>query len=496
MELIAIEDANGQFKIAIDSNVFIALEEVGTASDQHSNEAAGFFSLATMLGARVVVTDATSKEILQAPGEKRRIRLEQLKKYVVLRPIPTPRDLAERAGFPVQRSVNDEMDLEILASLAVGAANWLVTQDASLRKRAKRAGYESIFSLAEVIETLKSYVYKPASTSDVDTLLGYQISLEAPIFNTLKNDYPEFCMWWREKVLHRDVVILGTTDNPEALAVLKIETDHPYGLQERVLKICTSITNEAFQGSRRGELLLKATIDYARLNSCKCVYVEVLPNKAWLLSWLTGFGFLRLQGATTVRDERVMAKNLAPPLDTKSLSPLEHNIAFGPGSLIVETVHIVPIKPHFASRLFPETEKQTPLFPRIDPCGNSIRKAYLCHAATRRVQPGDVLLFLRTGRNTAVTAVGVVEKCLISTIPEEIIAFVGNRTVYSASEIKELCQDGQTLSIRFRFDRALSPPWTKTWLHEAKVLSGTAQSIGQVREEGTNWVRHQLSASF
>jgi hypothetical protein len=144
--------------------------------------------------------------------------------------------------------------------------------------------------------------------------------------------------------------------------------------------------------------------------------------------------------------------------------------------------------------LFPEAEEQRTLFPRGDACGNAIRKAYLCNAPTRKVQPGDMLLFLRTGLESgaAATAAGVTEATMVSTDPDDIIAFVGNRTVYTARDVRSLCRKGEVLAIRFRFDRALSPSWTRTTLRNAKVLEGSAQSIFQVNTEGVQWIRQQL----
>ena len=52
--------------ILIDSNIFIALEEVGVSNDAHSLESAQFASLATRFGARIVVSAGTRNDILQA----------------------------------------------------------------------------------------------------------------------------------------------------------------------------------------------------------------------------------------------------------------------------------------------------------------------------------------------------------------------------------------------------------------------------------------------
>lgn len=482
--------------ILIDSNIFIALESLGISPDAHSHDSAKFNRLASQLGARITVAAATREDILRAPKERQNARLEQLSRYFVLDPVPRDQELARRAGFSEPLRLNNEVDLDILGALEAGAADWLVTQDVSLRKRARRAGLGNrVLSLPEVLETLSALVSKPSLLPSVATIVGYQIDTDAPIFDSLKLDYPEFIQWWRDRVAkeHRDVLVLGSHSSPEGIAVLKLETDMPHGLQGKVLKICTFKTDGAYQGTKRGELLLSAAIDYARRNGCKRTYLEVLPSKESLLHWLVEFGFVLIKDAVTQRGEHVVMKELVPPTESPQLSALEYNIAYGPGALRPEAVHLVPIQPQFHRRLFPTAEAQLPLFPRSEPCGNAIRKAYLCNAHTRTLEPGDAVIFIRTGGKSMATAVGVVESTQISREPHQIMAFVGNRTVYSFDEMIKLCQNRETLAIRFRLDRIITPSWSIIDLQSAGVLRSAPRSIQKVRERGTEWLRQQLA---
>ena len=278
------------------------------------------------------------------------------------------------------------------------------------------------------------------------------------------------------------------------MAVLKPEDDHPHGLPVGVLKICTFKVSDDFQGTKRGELLLKAVIDYARRNGREHLYVEVMPDAVALLGWLDDFGFRALSGASTPRDEVALVKDLAPLSSATPLSPLAHNIAYGPGSVLVERAHVVPIKDDWHHWLLPEADRQQDLFPGIDPCGNAIRKAYLCRANTGLVQPGNLLLFLRTGSGKAhITSVGVVEDILRSQEPAAVVRFVGSRTVYTATEIAGQCSRGPVLAIRFRLDRVLAQPWTAEAVRSHNVMNGTAQTIARVPKEGVLWLRKQLA---
>ena len=483
--------------IVVDSNVFIALEDLGYSNEQLSLYAAEFSRLASELGATIAISSATRADLAKASPEKRTLRETQLLRYFVIESVPQHSGLLALRGSLGSISTNDEADLGVLSTLASGAADWLVTEDVRLRKLATRAGYGgSVYSLAGVIETLSAYVPHQIASPTVTTVKGYELDVQTEFFGSIKNDYPDFEIWWQEKVAkgHRDVLVLGSPKNPEGVAVMKIELDIPHGLKGKILKTCMFKTSEMHQGVRRGELLLMASIEYGRRNACDAMYMEVLERKQGFISWLDDFGF-REVAAHTARGEVVLAKHLTPTPSPIGYAPLEHNIAYGPGSVRIEAAHLVPIQPQFHKRLFPDAETQYQMFPRTEACGNAIRKAYLCNASSRQIQAGHCLIFLRTRGTTQATAIGVAESTLASQSAEEIVAFVGNRTVYSIDEIRELCEKTEVLAVQFRWDRVLDPPWPKAELERANVLRGNVQSIQRVPQEGLQWIRSRLEES-
>ncbi|RJS72177.1 hypothetical protein CW714_04890 [Methanophagales archaeon] len=55
------------------------------------------------------------------------------------------------------------------------------------------------------------------------------------------------------------------------------------------------------------------------------------------------------------------------------------------------------------------------------------------------MKEGDILLFYRSRDVKGITSIGIVEKVYENiTNPDEIISYVGKRSVYSQSEIKEV----------------------------------------------------------
>ncbi|MCK5213152.1 MAG: hypothetical protein KAQ74_04445, partial [Dehalococcoidia bacterium] len=108
--------------------------------------------------------------------------------------------------------------------------------------------------------------------------------------------------------------------------------------------------------------------------------------------------------------------------------------------------------------------------------GNTIRKAYVCHARSGRIRPGDVLLFYVSHRK-AITTLGTVERVHKDVASaEEILAFAGSRTVYSRPELDDLAESA-CLIILFLHHFHLPTPPTLRKLVTKDILAGAPQSI-------------------
>lgn len=482
--------------LLIDSNVFIALEDHGTDEGHvHGSGAAELVRLASKLGYQLKISHGTVSDLGEAKADLRARRQRALEKFEVLEPAPISPEA--RSAFPATLSVNDAADLEVLSTFATGVATWLVSEDRRLRGRAVQAQIDNVLSLDEAVELLRSLNDPvPISIPAVSEVTAHTVDLTAGIFTSLRDDYADFNAWWRKVVAEqRSVLVLGKAASPEGLAVLKPEPDCQYPLGTGTIKLCTFKVDEAFQfqGGKRGELLLKAVIERARTDQAEAIYVEVLPQKVELLDWLEQFGFNALTGVTAANGQLVLAKRLSPLPDADLLAPLEHAVAYGPGSIRLLKAFAVPIRAEWHRRLLPEAEDQPSLFAGHEACGNAIRKAYLSKSRITRLRPGDGLLFVRTGDGASrITTVGVIEETLRSPAPEEIVPYVGRRTVYTKAEIEQMCQVGQVLAIRFRLDRVVDDPPLFSELVAAGGLGGPAQTLSQIRKEGMAWVHQRL----
>ncbi len=495
-----------RLRFLLDSNVFIAVEPYSGELEQNLELGVRLLRLANEQRHLLCVAPATRDDLLEGKdAARRRQRLAELGKFHLLAEAPVTADLRERAGDSGP-GTNDERDLRLLAELDSGAVTYLVTDDARLRRRAARAGLgDRTLSLPDAVTLLAGF--EPTELTPpprVSTVPCYSLNPEDKIFDGLRSDYPEFDDWFakvRQEIETRRCFVIEEEGAYAAVALLKLEDDCEYAIEEPVVKISTFKVSEDHSGVKYGELLLKAILHSLTTTNSASLYVEVLPSHPEVLDFLAAFGFLD-QGYRSVRGEYVVTKSLRPPAEETDRSDLDHHVLFGPPALLArQRIFAVPIKPRWHDQLFPEQappqqSAQLALFGSAEtqthPWGNAIRKAYLCNAATNQVVAGDVLLFYQSEDQTF-SAVGIVEDVLRSSEAVEVMQFVGRRTVYTGSEITEMARRARgVLAIRFRQDRFLEPPITLADMQLAGALRSWPQSITSLRPQGMAWMRDLL----
>ncbi|QIK74708.1 GNAT family N-acetyltransferase [Nocardioides piscis] len=499
-----------RLRLLLDSNVVIAAEPYSGFLEPGMRSGARLLRLANEQGHLVCVARATQDEILGAKDPaKRSQRLAELEKFHLLEEVPIPDVLVELAGESAE-GTNDHRDLRIIAALYAGAATHLVSDDYRLRRRAERAGLaERVMALEDAVALVAQFepteVPPPPRVSKPAT---YTLRTDDPIFDSLRADYnaADFDAWFakvRAESETRSCYLIDEGDRHAALAILKPEPDCEYELAQPVVKICTFKVSAEHPDVKFGELLLKAILMDAAESTTATMYVEVLPSHPEVLGFLENFGFVDT-GETNARGELVLAKSLIPYGAADELLPdLDFHIRYGPPALRCrQQVFVIPIEPRWHDQLFPEKaperrSEQLELFatgtPVTQPWGNALRKAYLCNSPTSQIKPGDVLLFYRSRDEQSISAVGIVEETLRSADPDEVVRFVGRRTVYSPQEITWMARSVRgILALRFRQDRFQEPPWTYEELRAAQVLRGRPQSITKLDGARAEWVRERL----
>lgn len=484
-------------RFLIDTNVLISSEP--GRHDEVEAETASSLALASAVSGehRLMVHPTVSDEIAHdRDAERRRLRQVVRSRYPTLEHPPEIQSEIEVAlGAPPPGS-HDWFDHLLLACVVGDAVHGLITQDSGILRKARRLGVED--RVHTVVDALAMLTHladgAPAFVPSVDQRPMHTLDLSDGFFDSLRRDYDGFDSWFREKA--RDGREALVVDGPEGrlagICIVKGDDDE-IGVGGRVAKVSTFKVADEFKGSRYGELLLK-TLFRSVEGSHDAIWLTVFDRHAELMALLDAFGFLHHDDHG---GERRYLKRLRPTSGARSsMTPLEYHVTFGPPAVavVVGQTLITPIQPHFHASLFPDApgEQLTLLPPR--PHGNALRKAYLCRASIRTAEPGATILFYRSDDLQAVTTIGVLEQSLVAEDPDEIIEFVGSRTVYSAEEVRAMTEHGSVLVLLFRQDRFLEPPISLHELVEVGAVSRAPQTTINVRPEGIPWLTARLGA--
>lgn len=504
-----------EMSFLIDSNVVIAAEPFNGQLEELQPVIGTIMRIAAENGHKVVVHPATRDDLKETvDSAHRKQNLAAFGKYPVLDEVPVPQHVLD--VFPSPLSPNDERDARILASLDAGAVHFLITNDRKLRKRAIRLGHEpAVLRPFEAAEQLAAWHPEaPPPPPSVEQIKTYALDVSQPIFDSLRKAYVDFDGWIgkvkKESSKRRAWVIRDPRGVYEAVAIVKLRDAHPVTPGGDAIKLATFKVADAAAGRRLGELLLKAVLRWADEEPGRPseIFVEADTGQDRLRDFLSDFGFARVATKPGKPDEQVWLKALDPPTGS-DLDGLAHHIAFGPPAVRAgQPIFVIPIIPKWYEDLFPDAEifglfGAVPLAgsdPEPKAHGNAIRKAYLCRSPTNTIPEGSTLLFYRsqggiTG-DGAIVAVGVSERSHKSLDPLKTIELSFKRTVYSAPDVADLHQDGKAvLTILFRHDRFVDPPWPVALLKAHSVVSSWPQSVTRVNnQEGIAWVEKQLSA--
>jgi hypothetical protein len=315
--------------------------------------------------------------------------------------------------------------------------------------------------------------------------------LNSDFFESLREAYPSFDSWFRDKaregkrawVAWKEPVVLGaiciyTQQDDQTI------TEDGLTLHGRALKLSTFKVSPSARGRKIGELFLKAAFRFATFNRLENVFIHGdLDRHHFLFEMLEDFGFSNVgkHPGSIGRDAVYLKRHpISPPVD--NIEPFEYLRRFFPhfrhDSAICK--FIIPIRPEYHSILFPDYEaKQRNLFRPSNTAGNAIKLAYLCHAPTKHMKPGELLLFYRSGDEKAITSLGIVERYETLQGADLIAGLVRRRTVYSMREIEAMIKK-PTRVMLFRLIKHFERPFSQPWLEANSVLKGPPQSITKI----------------
>jgi ribosomal protein S18 acetylase RimI-like enzyme len=476
-----------QLTLLLDTNVLIPLQDSYAAL---SENLASFHRLALIGGHQLRYHPASITDFERDTDLDRRARsLQHIRRYPALdQPAKCPWNTP-------QTSPNDACDNEILYALECDAAHALITEDKGLLTKARVRGLGNRTYNIQTAEDWLRRLHEPHDVSlpNIDDVPLHSLTPELPdaFFDSLREGYAGFNDWFRKKArenrkawVYRDEAgVLG------AICVYVVQTDEKITddsakLDGKALKLCTFKVGQEVRGRKIGELFLKAAFRYGTENACENIFIHADVDKHnYLVNLLIDFGF---EDHGAYGTDRVFVKRhpITAP-DDAGMPPLEYIQRFYPHYQTGAHVQkfLVPIQQGYHRILFPDYDAvQSLLFVAGGSIGNAIKLAYLCHAASMKIRPGDVLLFYRTEDEQAITSLGVVDQFAVLDDASKIAALVSRRTVYSIKEIESMASR-PTKVILFRLVKHLAKSVSYKQLQNDGVVTGPIQSITSISDE-------------
>ncbi len=337
--------------------------------------------------------------------QRKKVVLSKLKGYPLIEsPLKPTEDFLSLVR--TSHSSNELNDNEILFAIQKNAANFLITEDYGLQKKAIRANLEDrVLPIDSALDYFKSlYARKEVRHTLLKEDFVRNLDIEDSFFDSLKEDYgdTDFRNWFgKVSIQGRKCWVYYENDKIKALLMLKeedeeIKTSPPIPATRR-LKIATLKVD--IPGSKLGELFLKMAFQYCISNQIFETYLtHYRKDDDRLINLIENFGFESVgfleKNKIEKNKEEVYRKKIIPK--EKELSSIDLAKKYYPSFKDSDNVRIflVPIMPEYHDRLFPDFKKrQIKLteYTEINIPGNAIKKAYLSHSVIKKIRPGEAL---------------------------------------------------------------------------------------------------------
>tara|TARA_R110002126_G_scaffold6399_2_gene33274 strand:+ start:1136 stop:2677 length:1542 start_codon:yes stop_codon:yes gene_type:complete len=491
----------------IDTNILIGLEDNRSVDPTYAE----FSKLAAVHKVDVLVHEAARDDIARDKNAvRRKISLSKIEKFQLLDKVKGLTQAELESQFGTIRKPNDLVDTTILHALKIGACDFLVTEDKGLHTRAQKHSNDlgrRVLFVADALQLLvQTYEPKQVPIRNVAEVVAHTIDTHDDFFNSLRDGYPGFDYWWQQKCIsgRRPCWVVYNNEQLAGLIVRKDEeasdTD-AITKAPKILKICTFKVRPEQRGVKLGELLLKQVFWYAQSNKYDLAYLTAYKEQAALISLLEYYGFY--EAGAKADGELIFERKFSD----KKLSRIEEqsNLEAGrtnyPRFVVDDTVKGfgIPIKEGYHDILYPDlwSPLQDDLFSNLPGGlksarpGNTIRKVYLCRAASNLGEPGSILFFYKGSSkdepSQAITVIGLLEEVTQANSTKELMQKTGGRSVYSEEQLAEW---GASLQrpvkvINYLLVNYIDPPISLDELREIGVIKGKnpQQSIYELKPE-------------
>lgn len=515
---------NLHLRILCDTNILIYREQPDTLNPN----LAELFALCTQNNITIYHHPLSIDEIQRCQDtEKRNIQLSKVQAYPKLEPTLCPYTSADQEFLskvnPTGKEENnhDKNDNRLLYAVYKNTVHLLITNDQGLYKKAKKVGCDtSVYLIDGAVAYLKqAFAPSHPAPTPIGVRRKYlsELNQDDPIFESLKQDYPDFTEWFQKKSREgTKCYISEMRGNPQQLGSILITKDETESIpaepplqKKRRLKISTLKVSNL--GMKLGECLIDIAIREALENNIDELYLTHFPESEddSLCDLIFGYGFEdagiydNKYSSASDRKEHIYLKKLHAehlPPDTL-VDPVQLNQKYYPYYYDGRQVrkYIIPIKEKFHDGLFlPSVRSQTKLGDFTD-VGTSItreildvyavKKAYITRSKIKKLHEGDILICYKTyqdqkmpARKSSITEICVIDKIYLQiTDVEEISRITRSRTVYGYQELEKIKKP--LTIILFKHNLSVKKSLTAEELRDLEILKGSPQSITEITHE-------------
>ena len=480
-------------KVLLDTNIVIPRED-GVETPKNI---ASLLKLINGSDRAKVLIHPASKMDLSNDGNasRRKVVLSKLDTYSEIEQPPTAPSEFINSLYDSPNS-HDRVDGELLYCVKVGVVDFLVTEDRIIIKKAQNLGLEdNVLTVDEGLGFFSNLLHNRPAPKPPFVQQGRVYSLRNRLheqfFDSFREEYAGFDAWFSKKARDRLCYYVLERGHLIALAILKEENDPILFADGTMLegkdflKICSLKVSESSSGSKIIEKLLEIIFNHCMKNKYQETYVTVFPKHSNLIFVLKRFGF-EAKGAINTREE-VYLKSFVP--DVGNTDPVGYLRKYYPRFRDDVCKYIVPIKPKFHRELFPDIVPGQRLVDAQDKeisyyasYGNAIIKIYISTSRIKKIEPGSVFFFYRSGSAAGITTMGIVEISSRFGNMEELVSFCGNRTVYSIKQLNDMLLSARSiLAVKFwHINTEIPKSISKYTLRKLKIP--IPQSISKLQE--------------
>lgn len=410
--------------------------------------------------------------------------------YNIIKNLAPLGDTIKEVGNKFDITPNDINDTIILNEVFCDRVNILISEDKKIHTKANLLGISNrVFKIDQYLEKVTAenpdlVDYKVLAVKKVDFA---KVKIEDTFFDSFREDYQGFDKWYNKK---SDDISYACYHNEvlSAFLYIKVEDESenysditPALKKKKRLKIGTfKVTSNGF---KIGERFLKIIFDNAFQYKVEEIYVTIFdkrPEQVRLIGLLEEWGFT-FHGikATENGDEKVYTKNF----DRKQEINLDTPKLTFPYLSKESNIFIVPIYPAYHTELFPDSilRTESPInFTENEPHRNALSKVYISRSHERKLKPGDLIVFYRTGdqgnaiHTGVATTIGVVES-LVDNIKDEssFLSICRKRSVFTDQKLGDYWdynKKSRPFVVNFIYAVSLPKRPNLKWLNENGVI--------------------------